>query len=264
MTDTVNTPQAELTGEALFYRSPEPLSKEAHGKLGIKNIENPYGFTARTHLVPVTVTEFGPAALCYPLIFVGPELACVAVMGVNANENLFVDEKGGYAPDCYLPAYVRRYPFVLANDAAAQRMVVCIDRNAPMISDQPDAPFFERGEISTFTKNAIEFCNNFEGEAQRTQSFIKLLRDLDLFETKQALYTPPVTPGGLTPAPQVIAEYQGVSETKLNALPADTLVTLRDNGALAQIYAHLISLLGWDRLIVKAMLRPRVPVAANA
>lgn len=264
MTDTVSSHQAQLTGEALFYTAPEPLSREAHGKLGIKNIDSPYAFTARTHMVPVTVTEFGPAALCYPLIFVGPEMTCVAVMGVNVNENLFVDEKGAFAPDCYLPAYVRRYPFVLANDASAQRMVVCIDRNAPMIQESPDAPFFERGEISEFTKNAIDFCNNFAAEAQRTQSFVNLLRELDLFETKQAFYNPPPGPGGVASAPQVIAEYNGVSEAKLNALPADKLKELRDNGALAQIYAHLLSLLGWDRLIVKAMLRPRIPVAANA
>lgn len=264
MTDTVNTHQAELSGEALFYIAPEPLSKEAHAKLGIKNIENPYAFTARTHLVPVTVTEFAPTALCYPIIFIGKDMTPVAVMGVNADENLFVDEKGVYAAEAYLPAYIRRYPFVLANDAAAQRMVVCIDTKAPMVSDKPDAPFFENGEASAYTQGAIEFCNNFEGEAQRTISFVNLLKELDLFETKQAFYNPPAGPDGVVPAPQVIADYQGVSEAKLNALPADKLMELRDNGALQQIYVHLASLLGWDRLIVKAMLRPRVPVAANA
>jgi hypothetical protein len=262
MTDTVNTHQAELTGEALFYVAPEPLSKEAHAGLGVRNLENPYAFTARTHLVPLTVTEFGPAALCYPIIFIGPEKTPVAVMGVNADENLFVDEKGGYAPDAYLPAYIRRYPFVLANDAAAQRMVVCIDSKAPMIGENPDAPFFEDGEPSAYTKGAIDFCNNFEQEAQRTLSFVTLLKDLDLFEEKTATYTPPGADGQAT-APQTIAQYQGVSEAKLNALPADKLKELASNGALSQVYAHLISLFGWDRLIVKAMLRPRTPVAAN-
>lgn len=262
MTDTVNTHQAELTGEALFYVAPEPLSKEAHAKLGLKNLEAPYAFTARTHLVPVTVTEFGPASLCYPIIFVGAEKTPVAVMGVNADENLFVDEKGAYAADAYLPAYIRRYPFVLANDTAAQRMVVCIDSKAPMIGENPDAPFFENGEPSAYTKGAIDFCNNFEQEAQRTLSFVGLLKELDLFEDKTATYTPP-GPDGRPGAPQVIAQYQGVSEAKLNALPADKLKELATNGALSQIYAHLVSLLGWDRLIVKAMLRPRTPVAAN-
>ena len=259
MTDTVAPADAALSGDVLFYSQPEPLSKESHGKLGLKQVEHPYAFTANTHLVPLTVTEFGPAALCYPVIFAGPEKTPVAVMGVNADENLFVDDKGAYQQDCYLPAYVRRYPFVLANDAEAQRMIVCIDRKAPMISDKPDAAFFENGELSDYTKGAIEFCNNFEAEIQRTQSFIALITELDLFDKKEARFTPPE--GGES---QLVAEYTAISEEKLNALPVEKLQELRDNGALAQIYAHLISLLGWDRLIVKAMLRPRMPVAANS
>jgi hypothetical protein len=91
---------------------------------------------------------------------------------------------------------------------------------------------------------------------------VNLLKDLDLFEDKIATYTPP-GPDGQPTAPQTIAQYQGVSEAKLNALPADKLKEMASNGALSQVYAHLISLFGWDRLIVKAMLRPRVPVAAN-
>ncbi|HVY33552.1 MAG TPA: SapC family protein [Caulobacteraceae bacterium] len=263
MTDTADFAQAQLTGEVLFYSRPEPLSKETHGALGLKPTENPYAFTAATHLVPVMVTEFAPTALCYPIIFVGEQKSPVAVLGVNANENLFVDAHGAYAPDSYLPAYIRRYPFVLANDAEAQRMIVCIDRNAPMISDKPEFPFFLNGELSEYTKNAVEFCNNFESEAQRTQSFVALLTELDLFETKKAFFSPPPI-NGVAQEPQVVAEYQGVSEDKLNALPPAKFAELRDNGALAQIYAHLVSLLGWDRLIVKAMLRPRRPEAANA
>jgi hypothetical protein len=263
MTDTADFAQAQLSGEVLFYSRPEPLSKEAHGNLGLKPSENPYAFTAATHLVPVLVTEFAPAALCYPIIFVGDEKTPVAVLGVNANENLFVDTQGAYAPDSYLPAYVRRYPFVLANDAEAQRMIVCIDRNAASITDKPDFPFFENGELSAYAKNAVEFCNNFEAERQRTESFVALLTELDLFETKKAMFTPPPV-NGVAAEPQTVAEYQGVSEEKLGALPHEKFIALRDNGALAQIYAHLVSLLGWDRLIVKAMLRPRRPTAANA
>jgi hypothetical protein len=260
MTDTTVDNQAELTGEVMFYVQPEPLSKEAHEGLGIRTIENPYAFTAKSHLVPLTVTEFGPAALCYPVIFAGEEKTPVAVMGVNSNENLFVDDKGNFQPDCYLPAYVRRYPFVLANDPQSQRMVVCIDRKAPMITDnKPEVAFFENGELSSYTTAAIDFCNNFEGEVQRTLSFVNMLKELDLFEKKEARYTPP---DGSTS--QLVAEYQGVSEAKLNALSAEKLKELRDNGALQQIYCHLLSLMGWERLIVKAMLRPRTPVAANA
>jgi hypothetical protein len=136
-------------------------------------------------------------------------------------------------------------------------MIVCIDAQAPMVGEQPDVAFFENGEVTTFTQNAIDFCNNFEAERLRTESFVALLTELDLFETKQASFTPPPV-NGVMSEPQVVAEYQGVSEQKLQALPAEKFAELRDSGALSQIYAR------WDRLIVKAMLRPRAPQAANA
>ena len=93
----------------------------------------------------------------------------------------------------------------------------------------------------------------------------QLLKDLDLFETKTASFTPP-NPDGTAGEPQKIAEYFGVSEEKLNKLPADKFVELRDNGALAQIYAHMHSLVGWDRLVALAMTKAaqQQPVAANA
>ena len=129
-----------------------------------------------------------------------------------------------------------------------------------------DMAFFEaNGEPTEYTKNCIEFCNNFEVERQRTVSFVQILKDLDLFETKEATFTP-ANPDGTQGEVQKIAEYFGVSEEKLNALPADKFVELRDNGALGQIYAHMHSLVGWDRMIALALTKAAAqqPVAANA
>ena len=60
-----------------------------------------------------------------------------------------------------------------------------------------------------------------------------------------------------------VAEYFGVSEEKLNKVPADKFIELRDNGALGQIYAHMHSLVGWDRLIALAMTRAAAQQPAN-
>lgn len=99
----------------------------------------------------------------------------------------------------------------------------------------------------------------------RSESFVALLKELDLFEVREANYTPR-NADGTAGTPQKIAEYFAVSEEKLKALPAEKLAELRDNGALGQIYAHLVSLLGWDRLIAVALTRAakQQPVAANA
>ena len=127
-----------------------------------------------------------------------------------------------------------------------------------------DVMLFEGGEPTEFTKGCIEFCSQFDADRMRTESFIQLLKDLELFETRQTVYSPRLEDGTTGPE-QLVAEYFAVSETKLNQLPADKLQELRDSGALMQIYAHLTSLFGWDRLIMETLARqPAAPVAANA
>lgn len=262
MTDaTAHNPQ--LTGNVLFYSRPEPLNREQHGGLALKQLDKPFAFAAGAHVVPLTVGEFGPTALNYPIIFAGENRQPLAVMGVQAGENLFISPEGDVEPDAYLPAYIRRYPFVLADDAAQQRLIVCVDRSAPMLVEgEGDAPLFSNGEPTDYTRNAIEFCNNFETERRKTESFVQLLKELDLLETKQATFTPRLADGSAG-EPQLIAEYFAVSEEKLNALPADKLVQLRDNGALGQIYAHVISTLGWEKLYARALQRRAAEQAAN-
>jgi hypothetical protein len=265
MSETVQAPMGQLTGNVLFYSKPEPLARELHSKLGVKRMDGPFKFAKQGHAIPLTVGEFPLAAVTGPIIFVGDEKLPIAVIGLNASDNMFVKDDGTFEPGVYIPAYVRRYPFVFANDAQNSQMVLCIDRAAEFIVEGGDMAFFEAdGEPSQYTKNCIEFCNNFEVERQRTQSFVQLLKDLDLFETKTANFTP-TNPDGTPGQPQKIADYFGVSEEKLNKLPPEKIVELRDNGALGQIYAHLLSLVGWDRLIALAMARAaQTPVAANA
>ena len=263
MTDTTQA-NGQLAGTVLFYNQPEPLSADLHGALGVNAVEKPYAFVAASHVVPLTVTEFAPGALSYPVVFLGDNKQPCAVMGLRQGENLYVDMAGDFRPEAYIPAYVRRYPFVFANDDTQNRMILCVDRAAPFLVEGGEVPLFENGEPSAYVNQAMEFCNNFEQERARTDSFVKLLNDLDLFETREANFTPR-NPDGTAGTPQKLAEYFAVSEEKLKALPAEKLVELRDNGALGQIYAHLVSLLGWDRLIALAFQRAaQMPTAANA
>jgi hypothetical protein len=261
MTESHKTAAGEISGSVLFYSQPEPLAPELHGKLGVKRMDGPFKFAAKGHAVPLTVGEFQLAAVSGPIIFVGDEKLPLAVMGLNSGENLFIKDDGSFEPGVYVPAYIRRYPFVFADDKAQQQMVLCVDRAADFIVEGGDMPFFDaKGQPSEYTKNCIEFCNNFEVERQRTESFVNLVKSLDLFELKEAKFTP-MSPDGTPGEPQKIADYWGVSEEKLGKLDPAKLAELRDNGALPQIYAHLLSLVGWDRLVAVAMARG--PAAAN-
>jgi len=246
---------AEFSGQVLFYSQPEPLSRELHSKIGLRRVDKPFGFAANTNVVPLTVGEFPIAGLSYPIIFAGDRYQPLAVMGVNNGSNLFVGADGSFEVGAYIPAYIRRYPFVLANDQSRGQLVVCIDRAAAMLGEDFDLPFFnDAGEPTEYTNGCVQFCNDFETEGRRTEAFINLLKDLDLFEVKQATFTPP-TPDGTPGQPQIVAEYFAISEQKVRALPSEKLLELVTNGALGQIYAHLMSLQGWDRLIAIALTR---------
>ena len=252
----------ELSGSVLFYKKPEPLSLEAHRNLGVKRIDQPFGFLRSAHAVPVTVSEFGLAAGSFPIIFVGSDKTPVAVMGIRQGQNLFVQDNGQTDPETYIPAFVRRYPFVFAADDAQDRMLLCVDREAPMVSATPDVPFFNGDQPSEFTQNAIEFCKEFERQRRATNEFIKLIEQFDLFEEKSVAFTPR-DPNGVEGPQQKIADYWAVSEEKLNALPAEKFMELRDNGALGAIYAHLVSLLNWPGIIQRAVRMNSAPAAGN-
>ena len=149
----------------------------------------------------------------------------------------------------------RRYPFVGALDDQAQKMVVCIDRASSLwVEGGGDVALFENGQPTEFTKSCIEFCGQFDADRRQTDLFVQMLTDLDLFETRQTTFTPR-SADGAAGEPQLVAEFFGISEERLKALPTKKLVELRDTGALGQIYAHRASLFGWEKLLTETMVR---------
>ena len=248
--------QPSLSGNVLFYKEPQPLSAEAHAGLGVKQIQQPFAFLREAHAVPVTVTEFGMASGSYPIIFVGDDRTPVAVMGIRQGQNLYVDANGQMVGDYYVPAFVRRYPFVFAGDEQSDRLILCVDRQGPMVTNQPEVPFFVDGQPSQFTNDAIEFCKEFERQRQATSEFTKILSQFNLFEEKTVTFQPRDAQGNVTGDPQKIADYWAISEEKLNALSPEQFIELRNNGALGACYAHLLSLLNWQKVIQRAVRTP--------
>ncbi|MEP7210178.1 MAG: SapC family protein [Alphaproteobacteria bacterium] len=251
--------QPELTGQVLFYKRPEPLSLERHRNLGVKQIPAPFSFLKTAHAVPVTVSEFGLVATCFPIIFVGKDKTPVAVMGVRQNENEYIDADGNPEPDAYIPAFARRYPFVFAADPQTDRLLLCIDRDAAMISETPDVPLFEGEQPSKFTQDAVEFCKEFERQRRATVEFVEMLDKAGLFEPKSVSFTPRDEKGNTGEA-QKIADYFAISEEGLNNMPAAQFEEIRATGALAAVYAHMVSLMNWQRVIQRAMRRIGQPL----
>jgi hypothetical protein len=236
--------ELQTAGQVLFYQQIEPLTAAEHGALGIKRIDHPAKIISGSDAIPLTVNEFGLAASSFPIIFAGDEKAPLALMGIRPDENLFVSPDGDMDPGIYLPAFARRYPFIFANDPESQNLILCIDRAAPMITDKPDTPFFSNGQPSKVVLDAIDFLKEFQRCQHDTARFLTMTRELDLFERRT-----------LTISKEQDAEmsFYAISEQKLDALPMAKIYELQEAGMLAPIYAHLVSILNWPRLIHRAV-----------
>ena len=255
MATPTQTDPSPIAGQVLLYQTPEPLDPVRHANLGMIASDRPYGFAHKQHFVPVQVAEFAQVAINYPIVFAGEELSPIAIMGLQGGENLYIAEDGAFRVGAYAPAFIRRYPFVGARDDSAQRMVICIDRSFALWTEtNPTVKLFENGQPTDFTKSCIDFCQQFDQDRVITESFCKLLKELDILETKQTTFTSRKADGSVG-EPQLIAEYFAVSEEKLKGLSGEKVAELAHNGALSAIYAHLMSLNCWDRILLESAAR---------
>lgn len=242
----------EIQGSAQFYKRLEPLSPSAHGALALKTGASPFGFAHASHAAPITVGEMAQAATNYPIIFTPAPHQPMAVMGVEANRNLFVGEDGSVALGAYLPAFIRRYPFIFAEDKDSERLVVCIDREAEAIAEGGDTPLFADGKPSEATEEAIAFCQAYEVEKRQTRRLVDLLVEFSLLEPRQAVFR---GPGQAEGEGELLATFYAISENVLDNLSDEHWARLREVGAVAPIYAHLISQANWTRLASLTALR---------
>ena len=258
-----SAPQANAL--PLFYNELQPLSSGAHADWRARRIEAA-PFLAQAHAVPVTIDEFALAQRHFPIVFAaGPNPVPLALMGLNEGVNLFVDGEGKLTSDVYVPAYVRRYPFMLAKlRENTDELSLCFDPTADAIGPFEDGePLFEGTEPSETTKQILGFCEQFETAGQRTAAFVKELVDNKLLIDGEVS----IQPEGAA-QPFVYRGFQMVSEDKLRELRGDVARKMIQSGLLPLVYAHLFSLSLIRDIFGMQMQRGLVPVqapqAANA
>ncbi|MBT2116150.1 SapC family protein [Dyella sp. LX-66] len=233
--------------EVLFYERPVPLNRTQHKDLRLKGIPS-LRFAAGVHSVPLTGVEFPAAARDLPILFAGSsmeEAGPMALLGLRQNENLFVDGDGQWAANTYVPAFVRRYPFVLAEKPAGEEgddFTVFLDEAYEGFgSDEGERLFQEDGTDSEMLKNAVNFLGEFQQHVGRTQWFMEQVRKHDLLEPRNIRLEKDgkaINLNGL----------YVVSEEKLRKLDAKTAQEFLQEGVFGWIYAHLLSLSNIDRV----------------
>ena len=230
---------APAGGLPLFYAGLEPLSSQRHGDWKARQIDRA-PFLAKAHAIPLTSEEFVAAQRDYPIVFTNDAVPTpIALMGLNEGVNVFVDDEGVMHTDAYVPAYVRRYPFLLARlRPDADELSLCFDPAADAIGPFDDgAPLFEDGQPSESTRAVLEFCEHFEKAGQITGAFVQELREHKLLIDGEFTIQP-----ADAPQPYVYRGFQFVSEEAVRGLRGDIARKLIQSGAMALIYAHMFSL----------------------
>jgi hypothetical protein len=254
-----SAPQPQLP---LFYKDLLPVNSRDHagwkaGSLGSA------AYLAETHAIPLTSDEFVDAQRDYPIVFTSGENPLpIALFGLNEGVNTFVGEDMKIAELIYLPAYARRYPFILAKlQQGNDDMSLCFDPTAGLIgADQEGMPLFdEAGQPTEYTQGVLDFCRRFEEAGQRTKLFMDELAKLDILMDGEIA----ITRNDMPDTPFIYRGFRMVDENKLRELPAATLEELAKNGMLMLIYAHLFSLNLMRNIFERQMSLGKVPMTAD-
>jgi len=234
--------------QLLFYKNVAPLSRDVH-KTMVFSPQKKLAFAARTHWVPAVCTEFAALARSYPIVFVrhnkddAKTVDAIVLLGLTPAHNDYLNGDDTWRDDTYIPAFVRRYPFVPATaDETGEKLTVCIDESAPHFKKADDEQdehkilFDGEGKPSPFLQEMVGFLQSFQNDTKRTAEFIRKIQEYDLLVERN------IEMGRKDGPKFVLADVFIVDEIKLNALPGDKLADLAQSGALGWIYAHLLSL----------------------
>jgi len=237
-----------VSKQLMIYDNIQPLSeKHAKWSVGVENHE----FISHLNSSPLLATEIAFAAAEFPVIFsataIEGEFIPLAVMGLKDGQNLLLDEKN-VLNTRYVPAFIRRYPFVLGGTKDTDMMALCIDEDSKFFSQDGSKGtrlFQDDGSHSDFLKDVVEFLKDYQYRAEMTRTFTKKLHELDLLEPMSAN----ISFKSKEDANINLGGFFVVKREKLKAISdADALDLFKKDG-LELIYAHIQSLSNFNRLI---------------
>lgn len=223
----------------LLYNDLVPLNSNEHSSWKSKGLANAK-FMDGQHAIPLTIEEFIMASRHYPIIFSAAEQPVpLVLMGMNEGVNTFMDDEGMFTKQVYVPAYIRRYPFLLAKlRPDTDELSLCFDPTAGAIGEFDEGtPLFDDTKPSEATQAILKFCEDFETAGAQTHGFVEELIKLDLLMDGEVS----IQQEGVE-TPFVYRGFKMVDEEKLRALRGDALRKITQNGILPLIYAHLFSL----------------------
>jgi hypothetical protein len=241
----------------LFYNGLEPLSSETHADWRVRQ-QDSAPFLVGQHAIPITTDEFPLVQRHMPIVFsVGDDAIPLALMGLNEGVNVFMGDDGKLTEtNFYVPAYVRRYPYMLARlRPDAEELSLCFDPTSEALGAYDEGePLFENGQPSQVTKAILDFAEQFEQAGARTQAFMNELREQELLMDGEVTIQIDENQ-----QPFVYRGFQMINEEKLAGLRGDQLRKMSQSGMLPLLYAHLFSLSLMREIFARQAQQNKVP-----
>lgn len=235
--------------QLLIYENATPLSLRKHGEWSVEAGKT-YGFARKVNSVPLMAVEFLNAAAEYPVVFggTGDTVTPAVILGLRPEQNLYLNTDDEWQAK-YIPAFVRRYPFVFSSSDEGKTFALCIDESFPGFNQagQGERLFGEEGKPAPYVDNVLKFLQQYQVEFTRTQAFCKRLKELNLLEPMQAQVS---LEGGERIS---LTGFSVIDRARLKTLGSEVLAELVRNDQLELIYAHLSSMRNF------AAMRERMP-----
>ena len=233
-----------MSKQLLIYESAVPITSARHLPVSVEPVAG-YGFTAGINAVPLMAVEFLRAAQEYAIVFTnaGDEILPAVVLGLRPSQNLYLAQDASWQAK-YVPAFVRRYPFVFSASADGKTLTLCIDEAYPGLNRQGRGQrlFGDNGQAAPYVDSVLKFLQEYQRHFERTRQVGRTLRELGLLEPLQAQIA---TPSG---SKFTLSGFSGVSRVKLRALGGDALAALAKTDELELLYLHLYSMRNFDAM----------------
>ena len=230
----------------LFYKKPQVVTVDRHGKAGLKETTS-YAFARETNSVPLGADEILVAQAHFPIVFTetNPPIA-VAVLGLGDARNVFVSADGTWRSGAYIPAYIRRYPFILASGGKPGEMMLAIDEAAENFVAEGGRRLFEGTVPTPLARQAAQFCQAFQTQFDLARAFGEALLAAGVLLPRRADVR---RPDGKTFSLQ---RFRVIDEARFDALPDEPFLRWRRAGWLGLAYSHLLSMRRWQSFVAPA------------
>lgn len=231
--------------QILFYSNVKPLNSEQHSGLFLRD-DTGFAFAGEVNAVPLTTVEFAKAAAEYAIVFAGEKdaLTPYAVLSMTNGKNSYIDETGVFNA-AYIPAFVRRYPFVFTTFDEGKNFTLCVDVDSPALNEDGIGQrlFEEDGSQSARLSRTVAFMTEYQRQFNKTRNFCKKLGELDVL----APFTAKIE--GKTIESQALTGFYAVSRERVKELTDAQLRQLVQSEELELIYNHIQSVANFNRYV---------------